>query len=430
MKIAIIGTGISGLTVADSIHQQHDITLYEAAHYVGGHTNTIDVDCDGRTIPVDTGFIVFNDRTYPNFIRLLDRLGVNSQPAPMTFSVRCDHSNLEYRGADLGGLFAQKRNLFRPSFHRLLLDIMKFNRESEKVLEGGDTTATVRDYFSRHNYSTQFYEKYFLPLGSSIWSCPHAVFEQFPIYFIVRFYRHHGLLSLKDRPQWRVLCHGSRSYVKPLTQPFADRIHLNTPVQSVHRKGDRVQVKTAGGSTDFDHVVFACHADQALQILGEQATDQEKEILGAFPYIKNSAVLHYDESLLPRSKKAWAAWNYHIDEEAGETATLTYNMNLLQSIEASRTFCVTLNRNDHIDPNKIIRHIQYAHPAFDARQADMQNRIDDLAGPNRTSYCGAYWGNGFHEDGVVSGLTVVKHLEKQDGNEQLHIRGTGVASTL
>ncbi|MCH2182634.1 MAG: FAD-dependent oxidoreductase [Mariniblastus sp.] len=430
MKIAIIGSGISGLTVAESIHDLHDITVFEASHYVGGHTNTIDVDCDGRTIPVDTGFIVFNDRTYPNFIQMLDRLGVASQPAPMTFSVRCDASNLEYRGADLRGLFAQKRNLFRPSFHRLLWDIVKFNRESEKVLEGGDTTETVSDFFSRHSYSPQFYEKYFLPLGSSIWSCPHTVFEQFPIYFIVRFYRHHGLLSLKDRPQWRVLCHGSRSYVAPLTQPFAERIHLKTPVLSIDRQGDRVRVKTATDEAEFDHIVFACHADQALQILGPQATPQEREILGAFPYINNSAVLHFDESLLPRRKKAWAAWNYHIDEQPDETATLTYNMNLLQSIEASRTFCVTLNRNDQIDPAKVIRHIQYSHPAFDARQADMQNRIDELAGPNRTSYCGAYWGNGFHEDGVVSGLTVARHLEKQDGNEQLHIRGTGVASTI
>ena len=430
MKIAIIGTGISGLTVADATHDRHDITLFEAAHYVGGHTNTIDVECDGRTLPVDTGFIVFNDRTYPNFIQLLNRLDIASQPAPMTFSVRCDASNLEYRGADLGGLFAQKRNLFRPSFHRLLLDITKFNRESEKVLDDGDMTETVQQYFSRHRYSPQFYEKYFLPLGSAIWSCPHSVFQQFPIYFIARFYRHHGLLSLKDRPQWRVLCHGSRSYVAPLVRPFAKRIHLNTPVLSVDRQDDRVRVSTATDVAEFDHVVFACHADQALQILGKQATQQEREILGAFPYVQNSAVLHFDESLLPRRKKAWAAWNYHIDKEPGETATLTYNMNLLQGIQASRTFCVTLNRNDQIDPEKVIRELQYSHPAFDARQADMQNRMGELTGSNRTSYCGAYWGNGFHEDGVVSGLAVARYFEQQDQNEKLHLRGTGVAPTF
>ncbi len=417
MKIAIIGSGISGLTVADSIHQKHDITVFEAGHYIGGHTNTIDVDCDGREIPVDTGFIVFNDRTYPNFIELLDRLGVSSQSAPMTFSVRDDQSNLEYRGADLGGLFAQKRNLIRPSFHRLLLDIMKFNRESENILKEDNTSETVCEYFARHRYSPQFYEKYFLPLGSAIWSCPNNVFEQFPIHFIVRFYRHHGLVSLNDRPQWRVIKNGSREYIAPLIRPFANRIQPNTPVMSVERQPDRILIKTEKDEAVFEHVVFACHADQALNLLGGQATIQEREILESFPYTPNEAVLHFDDSVLPRRKRAWAAWNYHIGQETNEAATLTYNMNILQGIEASKTFCVTLNSNDRIDSNKIIRRIEYSHPAFDSRQQQAQNRFDELAGANRTSYCGAYWGNGFHEDGVISGLMAAKPLLARGDHE-------------
>lgn len=430
MKVAIIGSGISGLTVADSIHPTHDTTVFEAAHYIGGHTNTIDVDCDNRKIAVDTGFIVFNDRTYPNFIALLDRLGVASQPAPMTFSVRCDITNLEYRGANLGGLFAQNRNLFRPSHYRMLFDITRFNRDSNNILDQGETAGTVAEYFSRHQYSTQFYEKYFLPLGSAIWSCPKNILENFPIHFIVQFYRHHGLLSLKDRPQWRVLCHGSREYVAPLTSPFADRIRLNTPVMSIDRQSDRILVKTQNDVAAFDHVVFACHADQTLRILGTHATKQEREILGAFSYVPNEAVLHFDESVLPRRKRAWAAWNYHIADDTSEKATMTYNMNLLQGIDATRTFCVTLNSQHRIDPAKIIRRIDYSHPAFDVRQNQMQNRFDELLGANRSSYCGAYWGNGFHEDGVVSGLAVAKFLTKQNGHEKLHLRRSGVASTV
>ncbi len=430
MKTAIIGSGISGLTVADAISQFHDLSVFEAVHYIGGHTNTIDVVFDDKQYAIDTGFIVFNDRTYPNFVSMLNRLNVESQPAPMTFSVRCDRTNLEYRGADLSGLFAQKRNLFRVGFYRFLYEIVRFNREATEFLQHGDATESVVEYFARSSYSSQFYEKYFLPLGSAIWSCPKREFEQFPIRFIIEFYHHHGLLSLNDRPQWRVICGGSRQYVNELARPFADRIRLNSPVHSVNRTEEGVYVETRDGFERFDHVVFACHSDQALRILGDQATATERNILGALRYEPNEAVLHFDESTLPKRRRAWAAWNYHISADDSDKASLTYNMNILQSIKSTRTFCVTLNGTHRIDPNKIIRSLQYAHPVFDSRQRQAQDRFPELLGANRSSFCGAYWRNGFHEDGVVSGLSVAKYLLSKPWNEKLYLRGSRVASAV
>jgi len=410
-SIAIIGSGISGLTVASHLHAECDIRVYEASPWVGGHTNTIDVQLAGKHWAVDTGFIVFNDRTYPNFIEMIDRLSVQSQAAPMTFSVRCDSTNLEYRGADLGGLFAQKRNLVRPRFYRLLQGILKFNRVGVELLNSDNHEMTVREFFSNNRFSREFYNYYFLPMGSAIWSCPQSMFEEFPIRFIAEFYHHHGLLSVNNRPQWRVISGGSRSYVKPLIAAFKDRIHLNTPVRSVQRNFDGVTVVTNEGHQTFDHVVFACHADQALSLLGEQATGLEKKVLGAFPYESNQAVLHTDASILPRRRRAWASWNYLLPESKSEKASLTYCMNILQSLDASETFCVTLNNSSRIDPKKIIRTINYSHPVFDARRKAMQSRHAELLGPNHSSFCGAYWGNGFHEDGVVSGLAVVRNLK-------------------
>ncbi len=447
MKVAIIGSGIAGLTVADAIHQVHEITLFEAAAHVGGHTNTIDVGTSDQRLAIDTGFIVFNDRTYPHFESLLNRLNVVSQPAPMTFSVRCDESGLEYRGADLGGLFAQRRNLLRPRFYRLLGGILKFNRKARHLLAADDDCQTVREYFAAHKYSTDFYRKYFLPLGSAIWSCPQHTFEEFPIRFIAEFYHHHGMLGISDRPQWRVVCGGSRQYIKPLIRPFQDRIRLQQPVRSVSRSSQGVRVSVDAGWEHFDHVVFACHADQALRILGASATAAERDILSAFPYEKNEAVLHCDTSVLPKQRRAWAAWNYHLPAGGADKATLTYNMNILQSLSTGRTYCVTLNATDQIDPDQVIRRINYEHPIFDSRRRAMQSRHGELLGANHTSYCGAYWGNGFHEDGVVSGLAVAQGLLRGNGlssplggdqdsiystdrNEQLHLRGSRVASSV
>ena len=271
---------------------------------------------------------------------------------------------------------------------------------------------TVKQFFETNKFSRDFYEYYFLPMGSAIWSCPQSTFEEFPIRFIADFYHHHGLLSVKNRPQWRVISGGSRSYVAPLIADFKDRIRLDTPVHHVHRQPEQVMVSFAGGREVFDHVVFACHADQALRLLGDKATSSERQILCAFPYESNDVVLHYDEEILPKRRRAWAAWNYLMPDSQEHKASLTYCMNILQSFECQDTFCVTLNNTDRINPNKIIQSFNYWHPVFDARRKEMQQRHGELLGPQRTSICGAYWGNGFHEDGVVSGLAVVNQFKQ------------------
>ncbi len=411
VKVAIIGSGISGLTVASHLHPDFDIAVYESASWIGGHTNTIDVPVGNDHLSIDTGFIVFNDRTYPNFIAMLDRLGVASQNAPMTFSVRCDRSNLEYRGADFGGLFAQKRNLLRPKFYRLLKGILKFNKVGSQLLDNDAEDVTVKEFFQQNNFPREFYDYYFLPMGSAIWSCPQSTFENFPIRFIAEFYHHHGLLSVNNRPQWKVVCGGSKSYVEPLTAPFRERIFLDTPVQRVVREPDQVVIASKRGKESFDHVVFACHADQAIRLLAERATKQEREILNAFPYEENQAVLHTDDGILPKRRRAWASWNYLLPDRQTEKASLTYCMNILQTLDHQETFSVTLNNTSRINPDKIIRTINYSHPIFDVRRKTMQDRHSELIGDNRSSFCGAYWGNGFHEDGVVSGLAVVDVLK-------------------
>lgn len=417
MKIAIIGTGISGMVASYLLQPHHDITVFEANDYIGGHTHTVDVPLGGKTYSVDTGFIVFNDRTYPNFIRLLDRLGVESQPTEMSFSVRCDRTGLEYNGTSLNGLFAQRSNLFRPSFYRLLLDIMRFNRESLAVLDDPNEELTIDDYLRQQGYSRQFAEQYLIPMGAAIWSCPPETFGQFPLRFIVEFYRNHGLLSLTNRPQWRTICGGSQRYVEKLTASYRDRIRLNSPVVRVTRDANGVDLEVAprgtqlGGVERFDHVVFACHSDQALRMLGSNATAVEREVLSEFPYQKNVAVLHTDTSVLPRRRLAWASWNYHIRNDAAPSnATLSYNMNILQRLDAPETFSVTLNSEDIISPSKIHGRYEYDHPIYTTRRSAAQRRHTELLNQNRSSFCGAYWGYGFHEDGVKSALAVAAGL--------------------
>ena len=407
MRIAVIGSGISGLVAAYRLRDQHEITLFEANDYVGGHTNTVQAEIDGETHEVDTGFIVFNDRTYPNFIRLLKELDVQSQPTSMSFSVRCDRTGTEYNGSSLNGLFAQRRNLLRPRFHRMIRDILRFNREAELLLDQDNEETTVAEFLQTNGYSDAFANHYLLPMGSSIWSCPATTFAQFPIRFIVEFYRNHGLLSLRDRPVWRVVSGGSCSYVAAITTRFRDRIRLNCPAQSVVRLPEHVIVHPRGHPPEtFDEVIFACHSDQALEILGDDATPIEREVLSQFPYGPNTAVLHTDASLLPKRKRAWASWNYRIPEETSPHATVTYNMNILQHIKSQHVFCVTLNGCDSIDERKVMRRFQYSHPVYTVRRAEAQRRHRELIRANRTSFCGAYWGNGFHEDGVNSALAV------------------------
>lgn len=414
MKIAIIGSGISGLVTAYRLSRQHDVTVFEANSYVGGHTNTIQVDSEGEKLAVDTGFIVFNDRTYPNFVKLLDELNVSSDPTSMSFSVSSDETGLEYNGTSINGLFAQRSNLIRPRFYRMLLDIGRFNREAPQLPSADDCDSmTVSDYVRQHKYSREFTEHYLLPMGAAIWSCPPQTFEQFPIKFIIEFYQNHGLLSITNRPTWRVIRGGSCQYVKALTRSFHDRIRLQCPVESVERLNEHVEVMHDGGNREqFDEVIFACHSDQAMHILSDPSP-LETQLLGTFPYSQSTAILHTDSSVLPKRRRAWASWNYHLRHGQTQQATVTYNMNILQHINSRHTFCVTLNESDRIDPAKIIRTINYSHPIFTTERANAQKQHARVIRENHTSFCGAYWGNGFHEDGVKSALAVCSAFERQ-----------------
>lgn len=405
MKIAIVGSGISGMSCGWLLHKKHDVTLFEAGSYIGGHTNTVDVEVGNRNVSVDTGFIVCNDRTYPNFLELIDHLGVSRRPSEMSFSVRCDETGVEYSGSGLNGLFVQRRNLVRPSFLKMVADILRFNRQGTRDSSRVSHEKTVGEYLEENKYGKGFAEHYLLPMGAAIWSCPTGVFRDFPIRFILEFYHHHGLLSITNRPQWYVIQGGSRCYVDALTETFRDRIQLNNAVHSAKRVADGVEVRTHSGVETFDEIIFACHSDQALQIL-EDPSETERTLLSAFPYSPNEAVLHTDASVLPRNPKAWSSWNYRICPEVKNAATLTYNMNILQHIESSETICVTLNDSSQISPDKVLRRFQYAHPVFSTQRQSMQQRHSEVIRTNRTSFCGAYWGNGFHEDGVNSALAV------------------------
>ncbi|MGI9454987.1 MAG: NAD(P)/FAD-dependent oxidoreductase [Aeoliella sp.] len=409
MRIAVVGSGISGLVCARLLARSHEITLFEAEPHLGGHVNTVNVkmEDEDEERPIDTGFIVYNERTYPNFTRILGDLKVLTRPTTMSFSVRCDRTGLEYNGTSLNGIFAQRRNALRPTFLKLLRDILRFNREGCVDYEHVPETQTVGEYLAQKGYSKQFSQQYLLPMGSAIWSCPYGDFAQFPIRFILQFYVSHGLLSLRDRPIWRVIRGGSKQYVERLARPFADRIRLSCPVHAVRRLDREVLVKHAAGGEQFDEIVFACHSDQALRLLSD-ADALETQMLSAFPYNLNAAVLHTDESVLPRKRRAWANWNYHIARHRGSRPTVTYNMNMLQHIQSRHTFCVTLNEATPIDPAKVIATFRYAHPQFTVQRAQVQRRHNELIRRRRTSFCGAYWRNGFHEDGVVSALAVCR----------------------
>lgn len=407
MKIAIVGSGISGLVAAYLLSRHHDITVFERNDYIGGHTHTVPVDHDGVRYPVDTGFIVFNRQYYPNFTTLLDRLGVASQPTSMSFSVRCDHTGLEYNGSSLNGLFAQRRNLLRPGFWRMLRDFVRFSREAPALLSDDADHVTVEDYVRSAGYGESFTRHYLVPLGSSLWSAPPEGFRRFPMRFVVAFLHQHGMLQVRRTSRWRVVAGGSWRYVDAVTRTFRDRVRVRCPVRSVRRHRDEVELSTADGQVArFDHVVMACHADTALRLVGD-ASPQEREILGAFPYQPNEVILHTDTAVLPRRRRAWASWNYHCRIGGGERVGATYNMNMLQGLRAPQTFCVTLNE-DGIDPSRVIERIPYEHPIATPGRSAATRRHAELINANRTSYCGAYWGYGFHEDGVNSALAVCR----------------------
>lgn len=411
MRIAIIGSGISGLTCAHLLSRRNEVTVFEAADWIGGHTHTVDIEWHGQRYAVDTGFIVFNDWTYPNFIRLLDSLGVVSRPTEMSFSVNDPDSGLEYNGNSLDSLFAQRGNLLSPGFWGMLRDIVRFNRQVVADLDGHriEPGMGLGDYLHTRGYGQRFIHHYIVPMGSAIWSVSRADMLRFPLHFFVRFFRNHGLLSISRRPQWRVIEGGSRSYVEPLCKTFSERIRLNCPVTSVRRDDTGVVITSAAGQERFDKVVFACHSDQALALL-EKPTTSEHEVLGALEYAANEVLLHTDTRLLPSRRKAWASWNYRLGGPAHAPAAVTYNMNILQGLDAPVTFCVSLNQGDSVDPSQVLARFNYAHPQYSLAAMAAQARQGELQGNRHSYFCGAYWANGFHEDGVVSALDVAQRF--------------------
>lgn len=413
MDIAIIGSGISGLVAGHHLHRDHQIVVFEADDRIGGHTNTVDVQVEGQTWPVDTGFIVFNHKTYPHFTRLLDELGVASKSSSMSFSVKCEHTGLEYNGTNLDSLFAQRRNLFRPRFWGMIHDILHFNKQATAfVKKSKSSELTLGEFLAWGNYSELFISHYILPMGSAIWSASRADMLAFPMHFFASFFHNHGMLSVNERPQWRVVEGGSNTYVKALTAPWVDQIRTGSPVSRVRRAHGGAYVTVDGREHFFDAVIFATHADQALKILADPS-EEEESILSALPYQKNEAILHTDTSVLPKKHKAWAAWNYHLFSENVDRVAVTYNMNILQGFhQAPETFCVTLNYEDAIDPDKIISRVPYAHPLFTENSIEAQADHHKISGHRATYYCGAYWFNGFHEDGVRSGLRVVDQVKE------------------
>lgn len=413
MKIAIIGSGIAGNVAAYHLNKEHEITLFEQNSHIGGHTHTHSISDATGELNIDTGFIVLNDRTYPNFIKLLDELDVDIQKSEMSFSVKCEHSGLEYNGNNLNTLFAQRSNLFSPTFYRMISDILRFNREAAEFINNTGSDQSLGDFLHNGNYSEIFINKYIVPMGAAIWSTNPEDMFSFPARFFFKFFLNHGLLSVNDRPQWYVIKGGSNNYVKKLIKSFKDRIRSKCPVDKIIRYDDHVEIHTQRhGVERFDYVFIASHSDQALTML-QNPSAQERSTLAAIQYQKNEAVLHTDKSLLPIRENAWASWNYHIPKDARSNVALTYNMNILQGLDSDSTYCVTLNYTDQIDEGKILKTIEYHHPVFTPESIIAQNNHRLINGTGRTYFCGAYWRNGFHEDGVVSALNAISHF-KQD----------------
>lgn len=419
-KIAVIGGGISGLTAAYYLSKYHQVSVYDAGCEIGGHTATKDIIYDARHYAIDTGFIVFNDRTYPHFIQLLNELGVSYQKTQMGFSVSCQKTGIEYSGTSLSGVFAQKSNWLNPQHWKMLCDIIRFNKaciklfQQQEVQKTHDDTLqnlTLGEYLQQQSYSTAFCQLYILPMVSAIWSAGNQTVASMPMKFFTRFFYNHGLFTIFNQPQWYTVSGGSRSYLGPLISTFRERVFAKTPVLSIKRLGNQVEISTDRfGDQRFDDVVLACHSDQALSLLTDP-TDKELQILSAIPYVKNDVCLHRDLNLLPKSKTAWASWNYlNLAGEQSDQTALTYNMNILQSIDSDTTFCVSMNTNHLIDPEKIHGKYQYAHPVFNHTSVTAQANWEQISGINHTHYCGAYWRNGFHEDGVFSARRVAEAL--------------------
>jgi uncharacterized protein len=408
MKIAIVGTGVSGLVAAHRLHPEHEIVVYEAAGRLGGHSNTVEVEAEDGPHRIDTGFIVFNDRNYPNFEALLEELGVAGQRSHMGFSVS-DGRRFEYSGTPWG-IFARPAHLLSPNFLGMLREWHRFNREARALIGMNGTAPSLGHWLQEKGFSQHFIDRLIVPQASAVWSADPEQMWSFPASFMAEFFDNHGMYSLRDRPKWRTVGGGSRSYVEAISAPWRDRVRLRAPVRRIERLADRVRIEAEGcGSEDFDEVVIATHSDQALALLGDPS-EREREVLGAIPYQRNEAVLHTDTSLMPRRRAAWSSWNFHLAEQPRQGSTVTYWMNNLQRLRADQEYLVTLNRGDEIDPGKVLRRFEYDHPMFTAAGVAAQARHGEISGFDRTHYCGAYWGWGFHEDGVVSALRVCERI--------------------
>jgi predicted NAD/FAD-binding protein len=402
MKIAVVGTGISGLTAAYLLHPEHEITVFEAQDRIGGHTVTSQIGENGGSLAVDAGFIVYNEANYPNFVKLLSRLGVETQPSSMSFSVRCDRTGLEYAGTNLNTLFAQRSNLFNPRFYGLLGEILRFNRAATKAL-GNGPSGTLGEFLHDNRLTERLADQYLIPLTAAIWSTdPKQVLET-PARFILAFLDNHNLLGVGGHHQWRVIKGGSTRYVEKLVAPFRDRIRLSTPVRRLDRTPNGVEVATDGGTEYFDEVIVAAHSNQALGMLA-RPSQAELEVLSAIHYQPNPAILHTDASTLPSRRRAWASWNYQIPDSEDRSVAVTYNMTKLQSLPTEAAYCVSLNMKESIAQETALRSFDFEHPLFTEQAVRAQKRHREISGVNGIHYCGAYWRNGFHEDGVVSAL--------------------------
>jgi len=409
MRIAVIGSGISGLASAWLLSRKHEVTIFEAGDYLGGHTHTHDITLHGRYYRIDTGFIVHNPAHYPLLTRLFSELGVASQPTTMSFSLHNESTGLEYNAATLNTLFCQRRNMLSPRFIGMVRDLMRFYREAPALLLHHDDTTTLGDYLSRNGYGSAFRDEHLVPMASALWSSPPTQILGFPARYLVQFMANHQMLQVSDRPEWRVVKGGSSTYVKALRAIWSVRERLNCPVRSIKRNVDGVNVESAAGVEHFDQVVLACHSDQALDMLSD-ADQREQSILAAMPYQTNDTVLHTDASILPVRRKAWAAWNAWLPRDSGEACTVSYCMNLLQGIESPEPFVVTLNRTHAINPEKILRRMSYDHPVYSTESVAAQKRKAEIQGKRHTWFAGAYWGWGFHEDGMRSAMEVAESL--------------------
>jgi predicted NAD/FAD-binding protein len=410
MRIAIIGAGISGLTCAHLLDPEHEVSVFEAASRAGGHTWTVDVETERALHRVDTGFIVYNDGNYPGFVRLLERLGVATQPSRMSFSVSDGRGEFEYNGASPNGLFARRSSLLRPSFHRIVRDLLRFNREAPALIGLNGSGPTLLDFLDEGGYSREFVERLIVPQASAVWSTDPRDLRSFPASLLAEFFDNHGMFGFTGRPRWRAVAGGSSRYVERLTAAMRGRLRPSTPVARIERFPDRVEVTPErGGPERFDEVVIATHSDQALAMLADPSA-AEAEVLGAIPYQPNDVVLHTDPSLLPHRRRARASWNFHLQDEPAERTTVTYHMNRLQALDTERDYCVTLNRTEAIDPERVIGAREFSHPVFTQAALAAQRRWGEISGARRTHFCGAYWGYGFHEDGVQSGLRVCRHF--------------------